>query len=126
AQCGQIPDLAACERYVADECRHGFPSNLGPSRSSITACVKAIDDIAACAKRNGKKTPPRDCSQSSLTKADAKNVCELVVHPERIPRCSFLDEPTSKGEETDDATTGDANPDAASPARSAERSATAP
>lgn len=127
AQCGLIPDLAACERYVADECRHGFPPNLGPSSSSVTACVKAIDDIAACAKRSGKKTPPEDCSQSSLNKADAKNVCELVEHPERIPRCSFLDEPKSKGDETNEDETADAsNSEPTAPGNSTEAATTAP
>lgn len=109
-QCGQIDDVAACERYIADECRHGFPEGLEPSGSSISACVKAIDDVGACAKREGKKTAPGDCARSSLTSAATDNVCELVEHPEEIPRCSFL-APAKDEDDADDDQVADAAAD---------------
>jgi hypothetical protein len=101
AQCGLIEDVAACERYIADECRHGLPPDLGPSSSNVTSCVKAINDVASCAKRSGNKTAPSDCGRASLESANADNVCDLVEHPEEIPRCSFLAEP-SKSDEADE------------------------
>ncbi len=103
AACGIIEDVAACERYVEDQCRHGFPPDLGPSNSSVAACVKAIQDVGVCAERSGKKTAPGDCGRSSLSGADADRVCELVEHPESIPRCDFLAEAASADEDSEDA-----------------------
>lgn len=102
AQCGLIDDVAACERYVTDECRHGFAPNLGPSSSNVTSCVKALGDVEACAKRSGKKTAPGDCGRASLEAAKAENVCELVEHPEQIPRCSFLAKPSQTTNDDED------------------------
>lgn len=92
AQCGLIDDVAACERYVRDQCLHGIPDDLGPSNSEVTACVEAIEDVGSCAKRLGDKADPSNCSQDSVNSATASRVCQLVERPERLEDCRFLGE----------------------------------
>lgn len=90
AECGLVPDEAACRRYVDDQCRHGFPGDLGPSKSDVQACAEAIEDIATCADRSGGKTDPNECKQSSLHETGEDRVCDLVERPEKLADCRFL------------------------------------
>lgn len=94
-RCGLIEDAPACERYVRDQCRHGFDPSIGPSKSEVNACSAAIEDIGDCAQRSGAKTAPASCRESRLEEANANRVCDLVERPERIPACAFLSDAKS-------------------------------
>ncbi len=98
--CGLIEDAQACERYVEDHCLHGFDPALGPSKAEVLECSEAIEDVGACAQRSGTKTNPDVCRETSLRKANASRVCDLVERPERIPSCEFLAPTSSRNEDS--------------------------
>ncbi len=109
-RCGSIEDAEACERYVEDHCLHGLDPALGPSKAEVLECSEAIEDVGACAQRSGTKTNPDVCRETSLRKANASRVCDLVERPERIPSCGFL-APTSSRDEDSGAGRPDPDPD---------------
>lgn len=120
--CGLIEDVAACERYVQDQCLHGMPDDLGPSKTDVSACVDAIEDVGSCAKSLGRKADPSECRQASVKSAAASRVCQLVERPEQLEDCRFLgtseaEMDASRDEDEEDAEdTTPSEPDAAADA----------
>src|SRR5690606_35529238 len=76
--CELIDDVDACERFVTDNCLHGFKADQTPGEVELQACVRTLEAAASCAKKSGLDSAPDACSNEDVAKANAKTVCELV------------------------------------------------
>ena len=86
--CGQISDVAECQRYYRDQCLHGLPVNQ-PKSTQVKACVATIRAAGVCASR-GVEAALLDCPDVTLDAPGVQTACELVATPEKAVECVFL------------------------------------
>lgn len=81
-----IDDAAECKRFYRDHCLHGMAT--AANANDVKKCVKAVEQLGACAKEGGSKAAAVTCS-AAFVNAE-KTVCALIAEPEALEACSFL------------------------------------
>ncbi len=81
-----------CLLFSRDDCLHGL-GGASPSATQLEACLGAIAEAGRCASSEGGDTAPSACSIPIAASAEATDVCDLIVRPERAQECRFLVEP---------------------------------
>lgn len=109
AECGDIDDIPACERYVRDNCLHGIAGPKVPTKSQLDACMAVITAGQSCAKDDPKMLASRcdEFEEDALTPIPganrARTVCDVIRRPWDFKPCNFLNEEQdgSGGEESE-------------------------
>jgi hypothetical protein len=87
-------DVAACKRFVRDDCLHGFEVDDTASSNELRACVDAIRAAGACAQADGRDAPAPECAELDVASWRAslagRTACDVVDRPEFAPPCQFL------------------------------------
>jgi hypothetical protein len=100
-------DVAACQRFVRDNCLHGFAVDDTSSSAELQACVDAIEAAGTCAQKGdgehtGVDAIAQSCGGTLSTVGYTRTACEVVDRPELHPACQFLvAEPPKESPEPD-------------------------
>jgi hypothetical protein len=100
--CGIVDDVEACRRFARDHCLHGIAVKP-PSERQLASCVATLEALEECARDNGKRSSPAECTGGGELGEEAETVCEIVREPELAQRCEFLVPPEPEPEPMSDA-----------------------